>query len=204
MCEARSIARVRMADWTDCMRELSMHILDVMENAVEAEADRVTLTIDEDLARDRLTIRVEDNGRGMSEGQLARVADPFYTTRQTRHVGLGIPLFKAAAERCNGHLVIESEEGEGTRLVAVFQHSHIDRAPLGNVADTLMAIILSGACDVRYTHRIDERSFEFDTMEIRDVLEDVPLGHPTVRNWMREAIVEGEAGLREGTGRASR
>jgi hypothetical protein len=194
-CAARSIASPNLADWSDCMRELSLHILDILENSLEAGATRIELTIDEDLAADRLTMTVEDNGRGMSEEQLARVADPFFTTRRTRHVGLGIPLFQAAAERCNGGLTITSQVGQGTTVRATFQHSHIDRAPLGDISGTLLAVILAGPCNVQYTHRVDGREFGFDTAEIRAELGDTPLAHPTVRQWLQELIAEGEAGL---------
>ena len=104
-----------------------------------------------------------------------------FTTRSTRHVGLGIPLFKAAAERCNGELTISSRLGKGTRLQATFQHSHIDRAPLGDMTGTLLALILAGQCDMHYTHRVGEREFEFDTSDIRAELGNVPLTHPAVR-----------------------
>lgn len=178
------------------MREQSLHILDAMENSLEAGATLIEVTIEDDLAADWLTITVRDNGRGMSEAQLARVFDSFFTTRSTRHVGLGIPLFKAAAERCNGNLTVTSQLGKGTTLQATFQHSHIDRAPLGDIAGTLLAIILSGRCDVHYVHRIDGREFTFHTADIRAELEEIPLTHPAVRRWLEGFITEGEAGLR--------
>jgi hypothetical protein len=192
------------------MRELSLHILDVLQNSLEAGATLVELTIEENLIADRLTITVRDNGRGMDEATLACVTDPFFTTRKTRHVGLGIPLFKAAAERCNGDLSITSQVGVGTTLVATFQHSHIDRAPLGDVTSTLLSVILGGTCDVRYLHRVigrlvdweigrsgewETREFEFSTTEIRAELGDVSLTHPTVREWLREFVAAGEAEL---------
>jgi hypothetical protein len=177
------------------MRELSLHILDALQNSLEAGATFVELIVEDDLAADRLTITIRDNGRGMDEAQLARVFDPFFTTRKTRHVGLGIPLFKAAAQRCNGDLIITSRVGKGTTLVATFQHSHIDRAPLGDVAGTLMAFILGGRCDVHYLHRVDGQEFEFHTAEIKAELEDMPLSHPAVREWLQEFITRGEAEL---------
>ncbi len=179
------------------MRELGLHILDVLENSLAAGATCVELLIEENLAADRLTITVQDDGRGMSPEQLARIFDPFYTTRTTRHVGLGVPLFKAAAERCNGDLTITSRVGEGTVLQAMFQHSHIDRAPLGNIPSTLLAFILSGSCDLHYIHRIDEQAFEFHTADVRAELGDIPLTHPAVRDWLQDFIVAGEAELRQ-------
>ncbi len=177
--------------------ELSLHILDVLENTIEADATRVELRIEEDLEADRLTIEVIDNGKGMDEGTLARVLDPFFTTRRTRHVGLGLPLLAAAAERCNGALRVESQVGQGTRVVVTFQHSHIDRAPLGDVKGTLLAFLMAERpVDLHYVHRVDGRIFEFDTAELRAELGGVPLTHPAVRRWLGEFIAEGEAGLR--------
>jgi hypothetical protein len=196
-CELRDISSPDLKDWFACMRELSLHILDALENSLEAGATLIELIVEEDLAADWLTITIQDNGRGMSEDQLARIFDPFFTTRSTRHVGLGIPLFRAATERCNGDLTIASQLGEGTTLRATFQHSHIDRAPLGNIAGTLLAVILSGSCDLRYVHRVDGREFEFSTEDIRIELGDIPLTHPAVRKWLRDFIDEGEESLRQ-------
>jgi hypothetical protein len=178
------------------MRELSLHILDVLQNSREAGATLIELTIEEDLLSDRLTIMVRDNGRGMNETQLARIFDPFYTTRKTRHVGLGLPLFKAAAERCNGDLTITSQLGKGTTLQATFEHSHIDRAPLGDLAGALLVVILGGTCDIHYAHRVDGKEFEFDTADFRAELGEVPLTHPEVRKWLQEFIADGERDLR--------
>lgn len=178
------------------MRELSLHILDVLENSLEAGATRIELEIVEDSASNRLTINIQDNGRGMSEETLRRVGDPFFTTRTTRHVGLGIPLFRAAAQRCNGGLTITSQVGVGTRVQAVFELHHIDRAPLGDMKSTLLGTILSSRkSDLRYRHQVDERVFEFDTAEMREMLGDVPLTHPQVREWLEQFLTEGFAYL---------
>lgn len=175
------------------MLELSLHILDVLENSVEAGATQVGLRIEEDLAADRLTIEIVDNGKGMDEETVARVLDPFFTTRKTRHVGLGLPLFAAAAERCNGALHVESEAGRGTRVVATFQHSHIDRAPLGNIGGTLLTFLMTERqIDLHYVHRVDRRVFEFDTADFRAELGGTSFTHPAVRRWLSEFIAEGE------------
>ncbi len=178
------------------MRELSHHLLDVMENGLEAGASRIIVEIDEETASNRLAIAVTDDGRGMDAETVKRVIDPFFTTRTTRHVGLGIPLFKAAAQRCNGDLTIASQPGQGTRVQATFELNHIDRAPLGDIKSSLMGAILSyRACDLTYRHRVDGREFTFDTAEMRILLEGVPLSHPDVRAWLEEYIQEGIAGL---------
>ena len=195
LCELRTVEDPNLVHWSACMRELSMHLLDVMENSLAAGATRVEVVIEEDLAADRLNITIRDNGRGMSAEVLARVFDPFYTTRKTRHVGLGLPLFKAAAQRCDGDVTLESALGVGTTLYATFRHSHIDRAPLGDITGTLVTFLLGGTCDLAYRHRVGERAFAFDTAAIRAELGDVPLSHPEVRRWLQAFIAEGEAGL---------
>ncbi len=179
------------------MRELSLHVLDALENSVEAGATRLELLIKEDLKKDVLAIVIRDNGRGMSKEFVQQVLNPFVTTRKTRHVGLGLPLFAAAAQRCNGDLRIESEPGVGTTVTATFQHSHMDRAPLGDIAGTLLAIILSDRpVDILYQHRVNRRIFKLDTAEVRRELGTVPLSHPEVREWLEMTLREGEASLR--------
>lgn len=178
------------------MRELSLHILDVLENSVEAGATRIELLTEEDLQNDSLTITIKDNGRGMTDELVQQVLNPFVTTRTTRHVGLGLPLFAAAARRCDGDLRIQSAVGVGTTVTATFRLSHIDRAPLGDMAGSLMAVILSDrAVDIAYTHKVDGRTFELDTAAMRRELGDVPLSHPLVREWLESTLAEGLAGL---------
>ncbi len=179
------------------MRELSLHILDLLENSVQAGASRIDLEIIEDSIKNRLIIRVVDNGKGMDKETLERASDPFFTTRTTRDVGLGIPLLKAAAERCNGDLIIRSEPGVGTTVVVDFELDHIDRAPLGDIESTLLSVLLSQRrCDLNYIHRVNDRTFEFDTAEMSQVLGDIPLGHPRVRVWLEDYLREGLAELR--------
>ena len=178
------------------MRELSLHILDVLENSLEAGASKVTLTIEEDLTADRLTIAIADDGRGMDAEIVSRALDPFFTTRTTRHVGLGLPLFAAAARRCNGDLTVESTLGEGTTVRATFQHSHIDRAPLGDIRNSVLSFLLAARpVDLHYIHRINDRQFEFNTEDVRAELGDIPLSHPAVREWLSEFVAEGERGI---------
>jgi hypothetical protein len=179
--------------------ELALHILDVLQNAVEAGATQVELTIAEDHAADVLRMTVCDNGRGMDAETAVRVLDPFYTSRSTRHVGLGLPLFSAAAGRSGGGLAVQSQPGRGTSVEATFQLSHPDRQPLGNMTDTLLAFLLSEpAPDLAYRHSTDRAPgngpavFEFDTASMREVLGDLPLTHPAVQQWLAEFLAEGE------------
>jgi anti-sigma regulatory factor (Ser/Thr protein kinase) len=185
------------------MRELSLHILDLLQNALEAGATRVEVDIQEDVVADRLTIRVRDNGRGMDAGTMSQAVDPFFTTRTTRHVGLGLPLLAAAARRCDGDLRLESAPERGTVVTATFRHSHLDRAPLGDMAGTLLAFLLGRdgtAAQLCYQHRVNDRSFALDTAVIQAELGDVPLSYPPARAWLHDYIAEGEAELASGKG----
>lgn len=178
------------------MRELSLNILDIAQNSITAGASLVTVRVQEDTAADRLAIAVEDNGKGMTKEQVSRVMDPFYTTRTTRKVGMGIPLFRMAAEMAGGGLTIESAPGVGTTVAATFSLSHIDRMPLGDVAGTMVTLIrLNPQLDFLYRHTVDGTAFELDTRRLREILGDVPLNEPEVIGWISDYLAEGLAPL---------
>lgn len=172
------------------MRELSLNVLDVAQNSIAANATLVTIAIEE--ADDRLTICIGDNGCGMTREQLERIRDPFYTTRKTRRVGLGIPLFRMAAEMAGGSFSIDSQVGVGTTVTACFGLHHIDRMPLGDIVGTMDTLIrLNPNVDFLYRHTVEGRFFELDTRSLREVLDGVPLSEPDVMNWIDEALAEG-------------
>lgn len=174
------------------MEELSLHILDIAKNSVKAKATLIKITVCEDISKNKLTIEIEDNGCGMDKEFLKTVTDPFSTTRTTRKVGLGIPLFKAAAQRCGGDLEIFSETGKGTTLRAWFEHNHIDRAPLGDMAGTMQTLISgSPEIDFLYCHTINDKEFILDTREMRNILGDVPLDSMEVVSWIYDYTEEG-------------
>jgi len=176
--------------------ELSLHLLDIVQNSIEAGSSKIEIIIDENLKADKLLIEIRDNGRGMSEDQVAKVLDPFYTTRKTRHIGLGIPLLLEACRRCEGDLKIFSKPGEGTTVQATFRHSHIDRAPLGDIPSVLLTILLAeNPVDWLYIHRINEEEFRLDSSEIRKELEGIPITHPKVRSWLLNFLRQGENSL---------
>ncbi|ADL13315.1 ATP-binding protein [Acetohalobium arabaticum] len=173
------------------MKELSLHILDLVQNSIKAEATEVRIEIIEDLTADKMKILIIDNGQGISEEFLEDVLDPFTTTRTTRKVGLGLPLFQAAAEQCNGELNISSTEGKGTTVEATFQHSHIDRVPLGDIVGTIVTIIQGNPdLDLYYRHVIDNEEFSFVTSDLRDRLQGVPLNKPEVIKFIKEYLSE--------------
>jgi signal transduction histidine kinase len=125
------------------VREIALHLLDIAENSVAAQAKTVFIAVCEDLPADRLSASVKDNGKGMDAETLASVVDPFVTSRTTRKVGLGIPLLKAAAEACDGQLQIASQLGKGTTLEVEFRRSHIDRMPLGDLGSTILTLVVA-------------------------------------------------------------
>lgn len=180
------------------MEDLALHILDIAQNSLEAGADIIEIEISEDLPGNSMVLCVRDNGRGMDPGTLARVTDPFFTTRTTRSVGMGLPLLSEAARAAGGALTVDSRPGEGTTIRASFQHRHLDRAPLGDIETTLMTLLV-GHPDkaVLFRHRKDDRIFELDSREFRAA--GIDPASPVGLAILREAIRRGEAGLRDHT-----
>ena len=173
------------------MEELSMHILDIVENSTRAGARRVAIEITESTTDDRITIDIEDNGSGMDDDRIEQILDPFYTTKTVRRVGLGIPLLAQAARSAGGDLTITSRKGTGTRVHTFFQLSHIDRQPLGKIEDTITTIIAGNPeVDFVYTHHCDDKSYHLDTGEIRAALDDVPINHGSVISFIRKDMTQ--------------
>jgi hypothetical protein len=171
------------------MKELSLHSLDIAENSVQANAKTVSIEIEEDNRKNLLTIIITDDGKGMDADMLARVTDPFTTSRTTRKVGLGIPFLKAAAEACNGHFLITSTPGKGTRVEASFQLDHIDRMPMGAIQSTFLDLLV-GFPDVhwKFKYRIDGEDFILDSAPIQETLDGVPYSDPSVLKYLKEEI----------------
>lgn len=154
------------------MKELSLNILDIVENSVRAGADAIKIIINESVASDTYQIIISDNGKGIPGELLDHVTDPFYTTRTTRKIGLGLPLLKYHAELTGGSLKISNNEPKGTIVTADFSFSHIDRQPLGDISGTLMILgAMNDKIDFRYLHNTDKGSYSFSTAEAREVLE---------------------------------
>ena len=173
------------------MTEISLNVLDVSENSTRAGASLVTILVTADTADDKLTIVIADDGCGMTEEQVAHVTDPFFTTRTTRKVGLGIPFFKYAAESTGGNFHIESEPGKGTSVTAVFGLSHIDRMPLGDITSTIHNLIIYHPdTDFIYTYQYDDSSFTLDTRQMREILDGIPLNAPEVSDYILEYLTE--------------
>jgi hypothetical protein len=163
------------------LRELSLHILDISENGITAGADRIHILVNEARKEDLLTIVIEDNGCGMPAEKIKKLTDPFVTSRTTRRVGLGLSLLAAAAERCEGRLTVKTEPSAGTEVGATFRYSHIDRAPVGDMAATITTLIMGNPqIDFVYTHIIDGEEFTLDTRELKAEMGDLSLTNPVV------------------------
>jgi len=173
------------------LRELSLHILDLAENSISAGATKIEIAIEENLNKDFLLMSIKDNGRGMNPEMVKIISDPFITSRTERKVGLGIPLLKAAAEACNGWLRITSEVGIGTLVSVKFQHSHIDRVPLGNITDTFLTLEL-GTSNVNwvFTYKMNDQEIVIDDNEIKKALDGVSLTEPSVIKFIRHLFEE--------------
>ena len=151
------------------MEDLSLHVLDIVENSLRAGAKTVEIQINEDLKRDVLEIEIRDDGQGMDASTVEKATDPFFTTKSVRRVGLGLSLFESAARRAGGELFLSSRPGEGTTVKATFQHSHIDRQPLGDMAKTLTTLIISHPeIHFRYLHRENDCEYQVDSKQLTD------------------------------------
>ena len=179
------------------MQELSLNVMDIAQNSIVAGASLTTIEVRESVPKDELLIAVIDNGKGMSPEQVAHVTDPFFTTRTTRSVGLGVPLFKMQAELTGGSFQIDSELGKGTALTAVFKPSSVDMIPLGDIDSTIQLLISSNPDrDFVYTRSYEDgagevREFSLKTQELREILgDDVSLSTPDVVLWIKEYLGE--------------
>lgn len=174
------------------MRDLSLHILDIVQNSITANAKKICINIREQQDKDKLVLEIEDDGDGMDSDTLSRVTDPFVTSRTTRKVGLGIPLLKEAANRCDGDFEINSQKKMGTKVHASFTIKHIDRIPIGSIADTL-TILISANTGIRYKLDLSSSKgcFSLDTDEIVKTLKGLPINEFAVLQWLKEYIEDG-------------
>ena len=181
------------------LTELSLHILDIAENSTRANASFIEIDVTIKPNEDMLSITIVDNGCGMNAEQLAQVTDPFFTTRTTRKIGLGIPFFKQAAESTLGSFSITSILGKGTTVNAVFGYSHIDRMPLGDLNSTIHTLLLMHPeCDFLYRYRVNEKMFTLDTREFKEILQGIPFHTPEVSAYIKEYLQENETEINQG------
>jgi signal transduction histidine kinase len=148
------------------MKDLSLHILDIAENSISSSAKRIEIRIEEDPAKDLLTIEIKDDGEGMDEQAVQKAIDPFFTTKTTRKVGLGLPLLAQAARESGGTMELDSRPGEGTSVRAVFRMSHPDCKPIGDIYETIRALVASHLdIDFLFEHKKNGSVYHFDTKE---------------------------------------
>lgn len=171
--------------------ELSLNILDIVNNSIRAGAGLVIIEVRIHRKNDELTIKITDNGRGMTKDLLAKVEDPFFTTRTTRNVGLGIPFLKQAAEIAGGRFKIESVPGKQTIVYASFGLTHIDRMPLGDICSTIYTLLLANQnIEFLYIYELDGKEFQLDTRKLREILGDISFDTPEVSEFIREYLKE--------------
>lgn len=173
------------------MKDIAEHILDITQNSIRAEATTITIAIQESKKENLYLLIIDDDGTGMDSETLEKVIDPFYTSRITRKVGLGIPLLKQNAELAGGTFKIESELKHGTHLEAKFQLNHIDRLPVGDLVGTYVMLIAANPdLDFEIIHQTDENTFTLKTLEIKQMLEGISLNQPEVRQFLKEFFIE--------------
>ena len=173
------------------MKELAMHVYDLMENSTAANSTEVKLTIRDSLKDNIYAFTIEDNGKGMTPEFMAKVTDPYTTSRTTRKVGLGLPLIKMNTENCGGGIKLQSEVGKGTRLDFWFQHNHWDRPPMGDIAGTIVMLCAAHEdIHIIYKHITDEGEFVFDTDEIHEALDGMSMNDVKVMGWLKDMVQE--------------
>lgn len=171
------------------MKDLSLHILDILQNSVVAGATLIKLQIDEIPAEDSYIVTFTDNGKGMDDLMAKQAMDPFYTTRTTRKVGLGLPLLKQNAERTGGCMKIHSLPGKGTKVQVEFGFRHIDRIPLGDIAGTMALTVASyPEIDFVYQHKTQTGTFNFSSRKIKETLDGLPINNPQVITFIKDLI----------------
>jgi hypothetical protein len=178
------------------MKNIALHILDLVENSSRAEAGKVVVCITEKPEKDQYILVIEDDGKGMSEEVKKKATDPFYTSRTTRKIGMGLPLIQQNAERTGGSFSLQSIPGSGTRLEAIFVFSHPDRLPLGEIDEVL---VLLAACYPQlrlvYEHRAPGGTYRFDTSEVEEIAGKICNCNQEIRKFLREMILENLRGI---------
>ncbi|HWS29166.1 MAG TPA: ATP-binding protein [Clostridia bacterium] len=175
------------------MKEIALHLLDIVQNSLSAGADLITVSVTIDEGENLLSVSVADNGRGMDEETQKRVVSPFYTSRDTRKVGLGIPFFKEGAEGCGGSFYIRSKPHAGTEIGASYLIDHIDRPPLGDMTETMLTLcVCNETVNFILRYARNDKEFVFDTREIRLALgKDISFQAPEVMEWIKGYLAEG-------------
>ncbi|TCT14981.1 histidine kinase/DNA gyrase B/HSP90-like ATPase [Natranaerovirga pectinivora] len=174
------------------MKEISMHITDIVSNSVRAKANNITVEVVEDLINNLLKVIIMDDGIGIDDELILTIKDPFVTSRTLRKIGLGIPLFDQTCNQCNGNLVIQSKKNQGTKITASMAYNHIDRPPLGDLPTSIAGIIISmDKSNFSYRHLYNNKKFEITSKEIYEILgNELSINNPKIYLWLKEYIKE--------------
>lgn len=179
------------------MEDLSLHLLDIAENSIEAQAKNIEIKIEENKGKDILSLEIVDDGQGMDQKTLKKALDPFFTTKKTKRFGLGLSLLAEAAKAANGNFSINSKPGKGTKIKATFQLSHIDIKPLGDITQTLVTLIMTHPeVDISYKHQVNHSLYSLDTKELKAHLNGISINSPGIINFIRNNIKEEIASVR--------
>ncbi len=175
------------------MRDLSLHLLDLSMNSIRAKATQIEIEFVESVIKNKLRIRIKDNGLGMSQEMIEKAQNPFFTTRTTRNVGLGLSLLSAMSQRCEGEVKIVSTLGIGTEINVTMVLNHVDRPPFGDIHNTLVSLILlEPEIEFYYRHLNDQQAYDFKTDEVKTLLGDIPINHPSIIQWIETELKEGD------------
>ncbi len=175
------------------MKDLSLHLLDLAMNSIRAHATFIEIELMELEEKNLLIIHLKDNGDGMSEETVTQVKSPFFTTRSTRKVGLGLSLLSAMATHCRGDVYISSKLGEGTTVTLKVQLNHMDRPPFGDIHSTIRSLIyLEPTIDFKYYHQRNDEHYEFETRQVRKVIGKLPINYPSVMEWIQNELKMGD------------
>ena len=173
------------------MKDLSLHILDIVQNSISAGASLIEVKISENPVKDTYELVISDNGKGMTSDTLQKAIDPFFTSRTTRNVGLGLPLLKQNAVRAGGSFDLNSKPGKGTIVNAIFSFKHIDRLPLGDIGGVIALLASANPLlDFTYTHKTATDSYSFDTREVKMELDGISISNASVTQFIKEMINE--------------
>ena len=174
------------------MEEIAMYILDIVNNSIRAGSNNIHVFIKDSVKENIVHVMIVDDGCGMNETQLNKVTDPFYTSRTTRNVGLGVPMFKDSVEMSGGTFNIQSLENDGTLIEGTYIKDHLDTPPMGDIIETMITLIqFDENINYIFEYNEDDHEFVLNTIDIKEILEDVPINIPEVLNWLREYIKEG-------------
>jgi len=179
------------------MKEIALHILDITQNSIRSGADEIRITLSESVPGDLLSLTIADNGKGMDQESCRRASDPWFTSRTTRKVGLGLPLLNMNAGLAGGRMTIDSAPGKGTTVNATFGYKHVDRPPLGDVSGTIALMILSNpSINIVYSHICEGKEWSISTSEIKEALGEEAVTDLTIVRQIREIINENVAEIR--------